>query len=431
MTRKTIKNNSFGISYEKIVHSTGLTIYLYENHDYNGCYALYGTNFGSYDSSFIMDDGKEFTVPDGIAHFLEHKLFESEKEDAFQRFAKTGASANAYTSFDKTCYLFSSSQNILQSIEILIDFVSNPYFTKESVAKEQGIIGQEITMYDDNPGWQVMFATLEAMFIDSPVKKDIAGTVETISKITPEMLYKCYNAFYCPKNMVLSIAGNFDSEEVLKLVDKLVPAPKVDFDKIKRIIPSEPDTIITDHVNKKMAVSIPMFTIGYKEIPDADEDKERGLVCGNLLMMILFGESSDFYCDLYEEGLINPSFSTEVFSGMKGREYTVNLIEGESIQSDEVFKRVKEYVRARKIESVTKDELDRAKKVMYGDMVRGFNSLESTATRLLSSHFSGIEMFDNMDLVMEISLDEINDRLRRQFREDRAVFTRIDPKEEV
>ena len=215
MSLQTITGKRVGDTYYKLEHPSGLTVFIYPKENSNSTYAVFGTKYGSVDNQFRRsDEDTVHTVPEGIAHFLEHKLFESEDGDAFARYAKTGASANAYTSFDMTCYLFSCTENVEASLEILLDFVQSPYFTEQTVQKEQGIIGQEIRMYDDDPQWRVMFNLLGALYHTHPVKIDIAGTVESISHITPELLYQCYHTFYDLHNMALCVAGNIDKETV-------------------------------------------------------------------------------------------------------------------------------------------------------------------------------------------------------------------------
>ena len=219
MDIKEIKSERVAEKYYKINHPSGLTIYVYPKEGYNSAYAIFGTRYGSINTKFSVDDGETITVPDGIAHYLEHKLFECEDGDAFVRYAQTGANANAYTSFEKTCYLFSCTEKFDESLEILLDFVQSPYFTAQTVAKEQGIIGQEIKMYDDAPDWRVMFNMLENMYHNHPVKIDIAGTVESIAEITAEKLYEVYNVFYNLNNMVLCVSGNVTVDKVLKTAD--------------------------------------------------------------------------------------------------------------------------------------------------------------------------------------------------------------------
>ena len=251
MTRQVFESE-IGESYIKAVHPSGLKIYILEKPQYNSAYAVFGTKYGSIDTCFTVN-GEETRVPEGIAHFLEHKLFESEDGDAFTKYAATGAYANAYTSFDRTCYLFSCSDRFYDNLGILLDFVQSPYFTEQTVAKEQGIIGQEIRMYDDSPEWRVMFNMLMNMYHRHPVRIDIAGTVESIAEINADLLYKCYNTFYNPSNMFVCIAGNVNAEKVLSQINGAVKtnAPH----EITRNFEEEPDSVVNSCCEQKLAVA--------------------------------------------------------------------------------------------------------------------------------------------------------------------------------
>ena len=244
---REVKSDRVGDRYYEVKHPSGLRIFVYPKEQNNSTYAVFGTRYGSVDTTFKRsDEADACTVPAGIAHYLEHKLFESEDGDAFARYAKTGANANAYTSFDVTCYLFSCTENVYESLEILLDFVQSPYFTEQTVQKEQGIIGQEIRMYDDDPQWRVMFNLLEALYHKHPVKVDIAGTVESIAQITPELLYRCYHTFYNLNNMVLCVAGNVELNKVLDLCDRMLkPSKPVE---IERIFEEEPREVVKTRV---------------------------------------------------------------------------------------------------------------------------------------------------------------------------------------
>ena len=217
-----ITNEKLGETVYTAVHPSGLEIRVMPKKGYDSAYAVFGVKYGSIDTAVKNESGEFETIPEGTAHFLEHKLFESEELDAFERFAKTGASANAYTSFDKTCYLFSCSGNFKQNLDILLDFVRHPYFTQKTVEKEQGIIGQEIRMYRDVPDWRVLFNLLCAMYKNHPVRIDIAGTEESIAEISADLLYKCYENFYNLGNMALAVAGNVTVEEVIESADRLL-----------------------------------------------------------------------------------------------------------------------------------------------------------------------------------------------------------------
>ncbi len=272
-----VKSALLDESYYEYDHPSGLKILVYPKEGYQSAYAIFGTRYGSIDTRFRLKGEKEWTVvPEGIAHFLEHKLFESQDEDAFARYARTGANANAFTSFDRTCYLFSCTENFGASLEILLDFVQSPYFTKETVDKEQGIIGQEIRMYDDEPNWRVMFNLLTALYHTHPVRIDIAGTIDSIAKIDADLLYTCYRTFYNLNNMVLAVAGKVDPKEVLAIADKVLK-PSVDA-VIERSFEEEPEEIVTDHVEQKLSVTVPLFMFGYKETPKAQGMDTQTLV---------------------------------------------------------------------------------------------------------------------------------------------------------
>ena len=263
MEKNIITSQGTGDKIIHVKHDSGLDIYICEMEGYSSVEALFGTKYGSVNTMFKMAQDKEYTVvPEGIAHFLEHKLFENEDCDVFELYAKTGASGNAFTSFDKTCYLFSCSKNYQESLKILLDFVQKPYFTQETVDKEQGIIGQEIQMTNDNPEWRVFFNMLRCMYHNHPVKIDIAGTVESIAQINAELLYKCYYTFYNLNNMVLSIAGNVKADEVLAICDECLK--KCEDKGLETVFPDEPESIVQHEINEEQPVGTSIFNIGYK-----------------------------------------------------------------------------------------------------------------------------------------------------------------------
>ena len=261
MLKETI-TSEIGESYVKAEHSSGLKIYILEKPQYNSCYAIFGTKYGSIDNCFTVD-GEKTQVPEGIAHFLEHKLFESEDGDAFTKYAETGAYANAFTSFDKTCYLFSCSDRFYDNLEILLNFVQSPYFTKETVQKEQGIIGQEIEMNADSPDTAVFENLMGCMYQNHPISVPILGTRASIAKITPEILHKCHRAFYAPNNMLLCVIGDVDPESVCAIAREHLPAEKTE--KTTRVDTWEEETKVEKHlVEANMEVAMPIFQLGFK-----------------------------------------------------------------------------------------------------------------------------------------------------------------------
>lgn len=327
---------------------------------------------------------KTITVPDGIAHYLEHKLFESEDGDAFVRYAQTGANANAYTSFEKTCYLFSCTEKFDESLEILLDFVQSPYFTAQTVAKEQGIIGQEIKMYDDAPDWRVMFNMLENMYHNHPVKIDIAGTVESIAEITAEKLYEVYNVFYNLNNMVLCVSGNVTVDKVLKTADRLLkPSEK---HTIHNVFENEPYEIVKPYVEQEFSVSMPIFNLGFKEKADCVKGDAQAAHT-DILLFLLASETSELYRKLLDANLINSSFSYELFDGPG---YCSVIFGGESREPQKAAEMIKDYIVKLKENGIDKEEFEIAKKSIYGDTVASLNSVDTISNILADYHSKAI-----------------------------------------
>ena len=405
---KEIKNNLLKDSYFEIDHQSGFKIFVYPKENFSSSYAVFGTKYGSIDTCFRVEGSEKFTeVPEGIAHFLEHKLFESEELDAFARYAKTGASANAYTSFDKTCYLFSCTDNFEDSLEILFDFVQNPYFTEQTVQKEQGIIGQEIRMYEDEPGWESLFVLLRAMYHKHPVRIDIAGTVESISEITADLLYECYNTFYNPANMALAVAGNVTVEQVLKVADKMLK-PK-ESKKIERKFQEEPAGVVEKTAVKNLSVSMPIFAIGFKEEIKTPSRTLKESVESNLLLDIIAGKTSSLYEKLLGEGLINTTFDTEFFEGYG---YSAHIFSGESHEYEKVREYINEELKRVIKDGVNKEDFDRIKKKHYGNFIMGFNDIDSISNSLIGSYFNDEGLFEQLSVLESVTLEDVNNRLR-------------------
>lgn len=404
MNIQEIKSQRIGDSYYKFDHPTGLTIYVYPKEGYNSAYAIFGTKYGSINTKFSVDDENRITVPDGIAHYLEHKLFESEEGDAFARYAKTGANANAYTSFEKTCYLFSCTDKFDESLEILLDFVQDPYFTAQTVAKEQGIIGQEIKMYDDSPEWRVMFNMLEGMYKNHPVKIDIAGTVETIAEITAEKLYEVYNVFYNLNNMVLCVSGNVTVEQVLRTADKMLkPCEK---HSINNYFDEEPYEICEPYVEQNFPVSMPLFNLGFKERADKILDVKK-LACTDILLAMIASQTSPLYRELLDNNLINGSFSYELFEGPG---YCSVIFGGESRAPKQAAETIKQYISKLKSEGLGKSDFEISKKSVYGDAVSALNSVSSISNAVVDYHFNGNELFSYIDAIADIDFDDVSTR---------------------
>lgn len=412
-----------GDQYLKVRHPSGLDLYLYPKENCSTSYAIFGTRYGSIDTCFQRsDEAAPETVPEGIAHYLEHKLFESEEGDAFERYAKTGASANAFTSFESTCYLFSCSDHLYESLEILLDFVQSPYFTEETVAKEQGIIGQEIKMYDDDPQWRVMFNYLRAMYHAHPIRLDIAGTVESIAKITPEYLYRCYNTFYNLNNMVFALAGNFDTDRVLALCDRLLkPSEPV---RVQRVFPEEPAGVAERKVEERLSVALPLFQFGFKENVSEKPHSEKDLAAVEVLLDVLASESSPLFRDLLDRGLINESsFSYEYFEGAG---YATVMFGGESRDPEAVSDAICREIARLKKDGLPQDAFERAKRALYGENVAALNSTASIANGLIQLAFKERELFTYIDALAELTLEDAQEKLRI-LQEDRSVLSTVLP----
>ena len=418
MLTESVASRRLGEGYTRVEHPSGLTLMLCPMKGYSTAYALFATRCGSIDDSFSIGDGEMVQVPNGIAHFLEHKLFESEEGDAFEQYAKTGASANAYTSFDRTAYLFGCTDRFRESLEILLNLVTTPYFTEQTVKKEQGIIGQEIRMYDDDPDWRVYFNLLGALYQEHPIRIDIAGTVESIAGISADLLYRCYNAFYNLNNMVLSIAGNFEIKDVVEACDKILkPAAPV---RVSTCEVQEPDEIRIRRVEQTLEVAAPLFQIGFKGRAKSYRENILAQVTGELVCDLIAGESTALYRELYDEGLINAVFDTEV---MAGPNYLVNIFSGESRDPDAVFARLTDGVRALQERGILEEDFERARRAAYGRYVGIYGNVESMAGMMVLAKLADFGAYEPLDLLGELTLNDAQAFLRENFDTERCALS--------
>lgn len=416
------------IVYKKM--DNGLDVYVMPKAGYQKQFAIYATRYGSNDSSFIPPGEKEpIVVPDGIAHFLEHKLFEEEKGNVFESYSKLGAHPNAFTNFKTTAYYFTSTDNFYECLDILMGFVGRPYFTDENVEKEKGIIAQEIRMYEDNPQWRVFFNLLGGLYHEHPVKKDIAGTVESIYKIEKEDLYVCYETFYHPSNMVLFIAGEVNPDIIFDQLDKYIKEQKADRRKkeeIKRIYPDEPADIVKKVVKQKLHVSRPLFALGFKD-PDVGYKGEKLLdkiIINQILLDMLAGPSSEVYNLLYEKGLIDSSFGTE-FTGEE--DYGFAIFSGESPEPEKVADILLKEIDKRKKSPWEEENFIRIKRKNIGQFIRSFNYLEATGVRFVSMIFKDIQLFDYIERIEQIRYEDILKQLESIYDPKRSCLSLILP----
>lgn len=414
-----IKSARLGEEYTEIDHPSGLKLMLYPMQGFSGAYALFATKYGSVDTCFKTHKDADFAaVPEGIAHFLEHKLFESEDGDAFTLYAKTGASANAYTSFDRTAYLFSCTENFAESIDILLNFVTKPYFTEQTVQKEQGIIGQEIKMYDDNPDWRIYFNLLGALYHNNPVRIDITGTVESIAKIDADLLYRCYHTFYNLNNMVLAVAGNFDIATVVEAADRILK--KAEPITIERKNAPEPREVKTKFVEQALPVAQPMFQIGFKGDAGCEADNMRGQILDEVLLEIIAGESTPLYRKLYDAGLINQTFSGE---SMGSRDYALTLFGGESRDPKKVYDEICAEIGRIRSEGIDDAVFSRSRKAVYGRYIGIYGRTESVAGMMVTTRFGGVGLYEPLDLVAALTKAQLEERLTIRFDVERSALS--------
>ena len=418
-TREIIRSGYSDEAYIHIKHKSGLDIYVWKMDGFKTTHAVFGTKYGSINNSFICDgDEKKTDVPEGIAHFLEHKLFENEDTDVFDLYAKTGADANAFTSFDRTCYYFTCTSNWRDSLEILLNFVQEPYFTKESVEKEQGIIGQEIKMCNDDPYWIVLFNLIKAAYHKHPVTIDIAGTVESIAQITPELLYKCYGTYYNLNNMVLTIAGDCDEESVLEICDRLLKPSTPQ--KLTSLFPDEPSGIVTKEKTAVLPVGIPIFQFGIKSRPEVGNALNRAEAEANIVLDLLADSGSELTNRLLSSGLISSPLSYEVFCG---EGFFMVMLGGEAAEPHKVAQEIREEIERFKINGFDNEHFDRIKKSILGSKVRERDLADDLAFSLANCHFTGAKFFDTLPLISKITADDIMRCINERFDLDNACLS--------
>jgi len=403
----------------------GLSVYVLPKDGYGKTYATFATKYGSIDNRFAVGDGNVHRVPDGIAHFLEHKMFEEPEGDVFNKFATLGASSNAYTSFDRTVYLFSATTHISEHLGTLLDFVQSPYWTEESVEKEKGIIGQEITMYQDHPDWRSYYGLIEAMYKVHPIHIDIAGTIESISHITKDLLLDCYHTFYHPSNMALFVVGGVDPAEVIGFVKQNQAAKTFPPQgEIKRYFDEEPKGVSEKRRESTLAVSLPKCLIGFKEDAPGVNGKQllRKELTTKLLLDALLSGSSPIYQRLYDEELISDSFGHEYNCS---KDYAFSVIGGDTKDPDRLVERLREEIAAAQSAGIDEATFERSRRKKIGSFLRMLNSPEAIAGDFTKRLFHGMDMFDVLPIYESLTLEEINVRLREHFDWDRMAVNII------
>lgn len=403
---------------------SGLTVLVRPMPGYSSTHVIFATKFGSIDRDFRLGE-REVHLPAGVAHFLEHKMFEDEDGDAFAKFAKTGANANAFTAFDRTCYLFTATEQLDESLDVLLGMVGHPYFTEQTIAKEQGIIGQEIKMYDDSPDWRLLNALFRCLYADHPLRDDIAGTVESIAELTPQMLYSCTKAFYAPSNMVLSVAGKITLAQAVDACKRnglyRARAPH----EVEWAIPAQSGPLPHREAVFTMPVTKPCFGVAYREEPLAEGDIKRELLL-DMLGDLVVGGLTKLYRRLYDEALVNPEFSGD-FIAVRGA--CAVAFTGESDTPREVVDLLQAEIERMRRDGVDPEVFMLVKNQMYGELLGDVEAVDDAAEEAAAACLKGRTLADEIAALAELTVDDANALLRTALREENRAYVQIDPAE--
>jgi predicted Zn-dependent peptidase len=408
--------------------ANGLTVSVLPKAGFLKKYAIFATRYGSVDNVFQAPDEPEpREVPAGIAHFLEHKLFEEEGGNAFDRFSKNGAYCNAFTSYTTTAYLFSCTDLFEDNLSLLVDFVGNPYFTDAAIARERQIIEQEIRMYEDSPDWRGFQGLLESLFVRHPVRIDITGTVESIGRITRADLERCYRTFYHPRNMILFAAGDLDPAQVLDWADAAFAKRRYgDVGHARRIVPEEPARVAAAEARVRLDVSQPRLLMGWKDAQVGGSGPEllRKDVELAFAIELIFGRSSAFYQRCYESGVIDASFSAS-YTGERDHGYVA--LGGETEDPARLRAEVLDAVARALADGFAPADFARIKNKALGKFLRNFNSLEFVASSFIQGHFLEANFFDYLPTIDAVTPEEVRARAGAHFREDLLAASIVEP----
>lgn len=413
-----------GERYYKLHHESGLTVFVFPK-EMSTTYGIFSVSFGGSTVSYEKN-GEKYTLPQGCAHFLEHKLFENEDgSNADDQFSSIGAYDNAYTSSEKTAYLFSATERAEEALGYLLRFVTQPYFTKKTVKKEIGIIAEEIRGCLDDPYDRCYMNMLEAMYFENPAKNEICGSEESISRITPEVLYTCCRDFYVPENMVLAVCGRISPEEVALIVDREIGKERIPFVP-KSVGFSEPSYVKRPFVERRMPVGKPLFCIGVKdtEIPELPRERYKRTEGMNILLHMLFSEAGEFYLELLEQGILSPGFDSG-YSASPNTAYV--MITGESTDPELLMEKIRAHIEKSRREGLSSADFEREKKCLYSSYVSDFDSTEDIAFALTSYAYDGLDLFAYPEIIGEITLEYIENLLDTVFEDDRFVLSVIKP----
>jgi len=427
---KEISSEFLAEKYYKVIHKSGLKIYICPKKRQSS-YALFATEFGSIDNTYVDECGKKIRFPDGIAHFMEHKMFDNANgESVDDVFSKLGTDPNAFTSWDKTAYVVSgnSGEQFYDALGELIDFVSTPYFTAESVSKEQGIIGQEIAECEDDPYDRCFYGMIRGLYEKNPIIIDVVGSVDSIAEITPEMLYECHRRFYSPSNMVFIVCGDVEVDRVLCVIDQHVKNEKTSHP-VTHICPKERIGSYRKSVVKKMAVERPIFSIGFKDSrapTDPLERRRRQILC-EILTGVLFSSSNTLYTSLFKKGIMTSPFS---YGEEYGKSFALCYASGECDDPELLLNEIRKYLKKVKRDGIDCEDFERRKKIIYASDVKMFDFTWDVASALLDNAFSDVDIFEESNMLSSLTVDDANALLKELFKENNMTCSIVMPSDE-
>lgn len=395
-------------------YDNGFSVYILPKKNYTKKHVYIATEYGALYNEFL-EDGKVIKLPLGMAHFLEHKIFEAKNESIFDTFEKLGASVNAYTNFFSTCYTFSTVHNFDEALVQLIDLIQKLEISEESVEKEKPIICRELMMYEDQPQWQAFKNMLKGLYHDHPVKHDVGGTVDSVNSITKEQLEKAYESFYTPDRMIMFVIGDFETEDVFKTIEKglsdeFMTRPKAP----KVILPEIPKEVVRPYFEEKRDVKMPIFYLGIKDRVFHDEPKERLVkgIASKILADLLFGRGSDFYETHYNSRAINSTFACDF---AYGRTFGYTAMSAETKNPELLKDLIQKEIMDRKESGLSKEGFLRIKKKMIGRHLSSFNSTQYIASTFMSYYMKGIELFDYLETLENITFETVVERFEEHY----------------
>lgn len=402
----------------------GLKVIVAKKPGFQRSYAMFAARYGGADRRFRYN-GQWIDTPAGVAHFLEHKMFDMpDGVNVLGLFSARGASPNAFTAAGMTAYHFTCTQGFEENLRTLLTYVSTPFYTDESVAKEQGIIGQEIRMYENNPAAACYYDMMGALYEHHPVRETVAGTVESIAGITPETLYSCHKVFYNPSNMALCCVGDVDPQAVADMAAALLPGepgevPERDYGPEESLFP------VRERTERAMAVAAPLFYMGAKLAPEKDgRARLRRQLLSELSLEYLAGQASGFYTELYAKGLLNRDFGT----GVDAAAGTMTaILAGESPDPEAVAGALAERVERIARKGVDAAAFERCRRARYGLELSGLDQFCSYARSLVQGAFDGWRPAELFGMLTELTAEDAADFLCETLTPSRLTMAVVRP----